>query len=79
MSEDTKFSLVFIAVMVVAVTAFIVGTILVVSLARDRPSCFARTANIGMPARWSFYGACQVEIAPGTWVPLERWIYMADH
>lgn len=41
----------------------------------DRPSCEAKTAEINMESRWSFFGGCQVEVEPDRWIPLDNWYY----
>lgn len=76
MSENTKGFLEFCAVLVAGVVVFSVVVGLILSIVWVRPRCIAQTADIGLPARWGFYSGCQVEIASGTWVPLERWIYI---
>lgn len=38
----------------------------------DRPSCYAAFRDANMPARWSFYGGCQIHV-DGRWIPAEAY------
>ena len=69
--------------MIFQVTAVILGVILSVILLAGvmtytfaRPSCHAETAQIGHPARWSFWGACQIQVEDGSWIPLRNYTYI---
>lgn len=42
----------------------------------SKPECEARTAQIGFPSRWSFWGDCQMETAEGKWIPLSNYYYV---
>lgn len=39
----------------------------------NRASCSAKTAEIGFPSRWEFWGGCQIEVTPGQWIPLDNY------
>jgi hypothetical protein len=39
--------------------------------------CAAKTAGLGVPHRWSFWGDCQVQIE-GKWIPLDRCTWLPN-
>lgn len=61
-------------VSIVGLFALVIGG----AMAAARASCDAMTADIGLPARWSPFGACQVEAHPGQWIPLDNYRWFGD-
>ena len=51
------------------------GIIFGLSYLLDPPACAAQTQDMQMESRWSFAGGCQIEVAPGQWIPLENYHY----
>lgn len=37
--------------------------------------CDARTADMNIESRWSFWGGCQIEVEEGQWIPLKNYRY----
>jgi hypothetical protein len=74
-SDDVPEWLIAVAVVLVLL-AFMVGATVGLRYAMDRPQCTARTQNIGLDSRWSFWGGCQVQIDTARWVPLDNWYYI---
>jgi hypothetical protein len=67
-------SIILLALMLLVFLGFFVGANYLVI----RPSCYAETADIGMPARYSLMGGCQVQLSDGRWIPLHNWYYIED-
>ena len=38
-------------------------------------SCYARTAEIDFPVKYSFASGCRVEVEPGKWIPISNYYY----
>jgi hypothetical protein len=60
----------------IIVIMFVIGysSFLFVSYTSEQ-SCYAQTADIGLPARWSFLGNCQV-YSNNNWIPLSNYMYI---
>lgn len=41
----------------------------------SKAECVAKTENIGFSSRWSPLGDCQIEVAPGQWIPLDNYYF----
>jgi hypothetical protein len=48
------------------------------TVAMAEKSCYAQTESIGFPSRWSFWGACQIEVTPGQWIPLNNYYFKQE-
>lgn len=40
--------------------------------------CKAKTGDMGVAARWSVLGGCQVQVEEGWWIPLENFRYVSE-
>jgi hypothetical protein len=69
-NEDWKAAAAFV---VIILLMFLVMVSVYVSV--DQPSCHSRTADIGMPSRWLFWGGCQIQVEECRWIPLDNWYY----
>ena len=65
------------AFLVVLLVFFVVifGIVAGVAYGLDKPSCAARTQEIGFDSRWSFMGGCQILVEDGKWIPISNYYY----
>lgn len=55
----------------VLITGMVVG----LSYGVDKPSCYAKTQQIGFESRWSLWGGCQILVEDGKWIPIDNYYY----
>lgn len=62
-------------VIVLVLFLLVSGAVVGLSYFFDPRACAAQTQDMQMESRWSFAGGCQIEVAPGQWIPLENYHY----
>jgi len=69
--KDTIVMILIIILSIAIVVGLAVGLVYLIA----PPECDAKTANIGYPHRWSFWGGCQISIQDNQWIPLDNYIF----
>ena len=72
--DDNRGTIENIMILLGAVLLVFLGTMLIIWL--SSPVCTAQTIDIGLPARWSLWGGCQIQVQDGQWIPLNNWRYL---
>lgn len=59
----------------ILIFVIVLGVTMIPMALANRASCSAKTAEIGFPHRWEFWGGCRIEITPGQWIPLDNYYF----
>lgn len=60
---------------VIACVVAFVAVVILISYPIDALSCKREWEDSGMHSRYSFLADCQVEVAPGHWIPAKSYSY----